>query len=405
LFIFAQIKKMELIVSGVGIVSGIGVGPEETLQAMAGQRSGLGSLTLFDSVHKNTIPVSEVKAGNATLKEWLGLPSGKAFSRTALLGMLAARQAMEDARLRRKKGLRIGLVSGTTVGGVDRSEDFYRSFYAGRHKGRLRDVVVHDCADSTEAIAAYTGATDYMATVSTACSSGANAIILGARLIRHHIVDCVVAGGVDALCKFTLNGFASLQILDTAACRPLDESRAGLNLGEGAGYVVLERKTEETTPYYCRLAGYANVCEAFHQTASSPEGNGAFAAMKQALESAGMTPDEVDYINFHGTGTPNNDLAEGNAVKRLFTGKMPCLSSTKAFTGHTLGAAGGIEAVLSALAVRHGILYPNLNYTRPIAEHGLTPVTTFERGVKINTVLSNSFGFGGNDSSLLFSKP
>jgi 3-oxoacyl-[acyl-carrier-protein] synthase-1 len=217
-------------------------------------------------------------------------------------------------------------------------------------------------------------------------------------------VDCVVAGGVDALCKFTLNGFASLKILDNAACRPLDESRAGLNLGEGAGYIVLERKTDDAPTPYCRLAGYANVCEAFHQTASSPEGHGPFEAMRQALEIAGIAPEAVDYINFHGTGTPNNDLAEGNAVKRLFAKKTPFLSSTKAFTGHTLGAAGGIEAVLSVLSVKHGLLYPNLNYTLPIAEHGLTPVTAFRQGAGIKVVLSNSFGFGGNDSSLLFSK-
>jgi 3-oxoacyl-[acyl-carrier-protein] synthase-1 len=386
------------------MVSGIGFGTAEALQAIAGKKSGMGALTLFDSVYKDILPVSEVKASNSELAARLGLPAGKTFSRTALLGMLAAQQAATDARLPLRKGLRVGFVSGTTIGGMDRSENFYRSFGTHPHRGRLRDIAVHDCADSTEQIAAYIGATDYVTTVSTACSSGANAIMFGARLIKHGMADCVIAGGVDALCKFTLNGFASLKILDEAVCRPLDESRAGLNLGEGAGYVVLERKSGDAPPPYCRLAGYANVCEAFHQTASSPEGHGPFEAMRQALDAAGVAPEAVDYINFHGTGTPNNDLAEGNAVKRLFAKKIPFLSSTKAFTGHTLGAAGGIEAVLSALAVKHGLLYPNLNYSRPIAEHGLTPVTAFRQGAEINTVLSNSFGFGGNDSSLLFSK-
>ncbi|MDR3350315.1 MAG: beta-ketoacyl-[acyl-carrier-protein] synthase family protein [Prevotellaceae bacterium] len=395
---------MEIIVSGVGIVSGIGFGAAETLAAMAGRRAGLGGLTLFDSVYRDVFPVAEVKAGNRVLKQRLGLPEGKTFSRTALLGLLAAVEAVDDARLPLRKGLRVGFVSGTTVGGMDRSEGFYGSFLLHPGGGRLRDVAVHDCADSTEEMAVRIGATGYMATVSTACSSGANAIILGARLIRHNVVDCVVAGGVDALCKFTLNGFASLKILDDAPCRPLDESRAGLNLGEGAGYVVLERKSADSPGAYCRLAGYANVCEAFHQTASSPEGHGPYEAMRQALASAGMVAEAVDYINFHGTGTRNNDLAEGNAVKRLFAKRVPFLSSTKAFTGHTLGAAGGIEAVLSALAIKYGLLYPNLNYTRPVAEHGLPPVTGFRQGVEINTVLSNSFGFGGNDSSLLFSK-
>ena len=348
--------------------------------------------------------MAEVKASNSELKQRLGLPEKKTFSRTTLLGLLAATQAANDARLPLRKGLRIGFVSGVTTGGIDRSENFYRAFFVHPDRGRLRDVAVHDCADGTEQIAARIGATGYVTTVSTACSSGANAIMLGARLIKHGIVDCAVAGGVDALCQFTLNGFASLKILDNAPCRPLDESRAGLNLGEGAGYVVLERKSDDAPAPYCRLAGYANVCEAFHQTASSPEGHGPFEAMRQTLDAAGMTAEAVDYINFHGTGTLNNDLAEGHAVKRLFAKKIPFLSSTKAFTGHTLGAAGGIEAVLSALAIKHGLLYPNLNYTRPVAGHGLTPVTGFRQGAEINVVLSNSFGFGGNNSSLLFSK-
>jgi 3-oxoacyl-[acyl-carrier-protein] synthase-1 len=395
---------MEIVVTGVGIVSGIGFGTAETMQAIAGMRSGLAPLTLFDSIYTHTLPVSEVKAGNAALKQRLGLPSNKTYSRTALLGMLAAKQAADDARLPLRKGLRIGFVSGTSVGGMDKSEQFYTAFLANRNGGRLREIAQHDCADSTEKIAAHIGASGYVTTISTACSSGANAIILGARLITHDIVDCVVAGGTDALCKFTLNGFASLKILDAVACRPLDERRAGLNLGEGAGYVVLERKSAAAASPYCRLAGYANVCEAYHQTASSLEGDGPFEAMKQALETAGITPGEVDYINFHGTGTPNNDLAEGNAVKRLFAKKTPFLSSTKAFTGHTLGAAGGIEAVLSALAIKHGLLYPNLNFAQPIAAHGLVPVTTFRQGEKINAVLSNSFGFGGNDAALLFTK-
>lgn len=395
---------MNITVSGLGIVSGIGFGVEETLRSVATGQSGLGAITLFDSIYKNALPVSEVKATNAELQQILSLPQENTYSRTALLGMLAARQAYEDAGLSKRKGLRIGFVSGTSVGGMDLSERFYRDFRHDSRRGRLREVVSHDCADSAEKIAAYLGINDYITTISTACSSAANAIMLGARLIRHDIVDCVVAGGTDALCKFTLNGFASLKILDEAACRPLDASRAGLNLGEGAAYIVLEKESPHPANNYCRIAGYANVCEAFHQTASSPEGDGPFHAMKNALCMSGLTPKEIDYINFHGTGTPNNDLAEGNAVKRLFGDKMPYLSSTKAFTGHTLGAAGGIEAVLSVLSIARGILLPNLNFSTPIPEHGLVPVSEYRQGITINTVLSNSFGFGGNDTTLIFSR-
>ena len=395
---------MKIIVSGLGIISGIGLNEKETLHSLSAEESGIGPITLFETRHKESTPVAEVKASNAQLKDLLGLPTGKIYSRTALLGMFAAKQAYEDAHLKEKKKIRIGLISGTSVGGMDLSEIFYTSFYQDPKKGRLCRIVSHDCADSTERIASYLGISDHISTISTACSSAANAIMLGARLIRHNIVDCVIAGGTDALCKFTLNGFASLKILDNVHCRPMDESRTGLNLGEGAAYIVLEKESTHPVKNYCELTGYANVCEAFHQTASSPDGNGAFLAMKQALKKSNLSAHHIDYINLHGTGTPNNDLAEGNAVKRLFTNKKPFLSSTKAFTGHTLGAAGGIEAVMSVLAIKHQLLPPNLNFSTPISEHGLIPVTKFQQNVPINSVLSNSFGFGGNNSTLIFSK-
>ena len=201
-----------------------------------------------------------------------------------------------------------------------------------------------------------------------------------------------------------VNGFGSLLILDKTPCRPFDASRAGLNLGEGAGYLVLQSEKTSYRKTYCTLAGYANANDAFHQTASSSDGNGAYLAMKGALEKAGLSPDSIDYINAHGTGTPNNDASESAAIQRLFGNRIPPFSSTKAFTGHTLGAAGGVEAVFSVLALHHGILYPNLNFNQPIAETGLIPVTEYQTGVSIRSVLSNSFGFGGNNTSLLFRK-
>jgi 3-oxoacyl-[acyl-carrier-protein] synthase-1 len=166
---------------------------------------------------------------------------------------------------------------------------------------------------------------------------------------------------------------------------------------------VLQRE-EETDSYYCRLAGYANRNDAHHQTASSVEGNGAFLAMSETLAMAGVAPHEIDYINAHGTGTGNNDASESAAFVRLFGEKVPAFSSTKGFTGHTLAAAGGIEAVLSVLAIKHNCLYPNLNFESPIEEFGLVPVCKFEEVAEVNSVLTNSFGFGGNCSSLLFTR-
>jgi 3-oxoacyl-(acyl-carrier-protein) synthase len=221
------------------------------------------------------------------------------------------------------------------------------------------------------------------------------------------VLDVVIAGGTDSLTKFTLNGFNTLMILDKDYCKPFDEYRQGLNLGEGAGYVVLVSEKVAGTlqkPVYCKLSGYNNSNDAYHQTASSPDGTGSYLAMKTALENAGLKPFDIDYINLHGTGTPNNDSAEGTAVKRLFDPHYPPMSSTKSFTGHTLGASGGIEAVFSALAIRHGMVYPNLRFETQMQELPFAPETKLLTGQTINHVMSNSFGFGGNCTSLIFSK-
>ena len=180
-------------------------------------------------------------------------------------------------------------------------------------------------------------------------------------------------------------------------------NRTGLNLGEGAGYLLLQRE-EDADSYYCRLAGFSNRNDAHHQTASSAEGNGAYLAMSEALKMANLAPENVAYINAHGTGTGNNDASESAAFVRLFGNNVPPFSSTKAFTGHTLAAAGGVEAVLSVLAIKLGCRYPNLNFTTPIPEFGLTPICKYEENVQVDSVLTNSFGFGGNCSSLLFTR-
>jgi 3-oxoacyl-(acyl-carrier-protein) synthase len=216
----------------------------------------------------------------------------------------------------------------------------------------------------------------------------------------------VIAGGADALSKFTLNGFNSLMILDQEFCKPFDENRKGLNLGEGAGYVVLVSEKVAATlnkPVYCSLSGYCNANDAYHQTASSPDGTGSFLAMKGALEQSGLSAADISYINLHGTGTQNNDIAEGAAIKQLFAPHYPKMSSTKSFTGHTLGGCGGIEAVFSVLSIKHGIIYPNLRFHTQMKELPFAPETSFSKNVPVQHVLSNSFGFGGNCSSLIFS--
>lgn len=279
---------MRVCVTGIGCVSGIGLNVEEHLRSFRDGRDGLGAVTLFPTRHEE--PVSEVKRTNEALKEQLGIPVSAALSRTALLGMTAAFEALADSGLDlsdRDRPLRVGQISSTSTGGMDLTESFYPSFRENPAQGRLRYVASHDAGDSTERIASFLGITGFRTTVSTACSSAANAIMLGARMIRQGMLDVVVAGGTDALCKFTLNGFASLMILDKKPCRPFDVSRAGLNLGEGAGYLVLQSEATVGKTPYCLLSGYANANDAFHQTASSSEGTGAFLAMKGALDKAG----------------------------------------------------------------------------------------------------------------------
>jgi len=359
----------------------------------------------FDSVHRDKLPVAEVKLSNAQLAQLAGLPNTK--SRTALLSMIAAKEALGNAGIENISSLRTGFISANSVGGMDKTEKFFVDFLKDDSKGKLRDVVHHECGSVTELVADELGIKDYISTISTACSSSANAIFFGARLIKNNLLDVVVAGGTDALTKFTLNGFNTLMILDDKFCQPFDENRRGLNLGEGAGYVVLVSEkiaaTLKNKPAIT-LSGYCNANDAYHQTASSPDGTGSYLAMSGALKQSGLQPSDIDYINLHGTGTQNNDIAEGTAIKRLFDPAYPKMSSTKTFTGHTLGASGGIEAVYSVLALQHGVIYPNLRLQTPMKDLPFSPVTKFEKDISLKHVLSNSFGFGGNCSSLIFSK-
>ncbi len=392
-------------VAGTGIISAIGNNVAECLDALENGRAGMDQMHYFDSAHRQRLPVAEVKMKNEELAKLAGLPKPK--SRTALLSLIAAKEALNNAGIENLTSLRTGFISANSVGGMDKTEKFFTQFLTDNNKGRLRDVINHECGSVTELVADALGIKDYITTISTACSSSANAIFFGARLIKNKMLDVVVAGGTDSLTKFTLNGFNTLMILDEKFCQPFDENRRGLNLGEGAGYIVLvSEKVAATLKKKASvvLSGYCNANDAYHQTASSPDGTGSFLAMTGALKKSGLQPADIDYINLHGTGTQNNDIAEGTAIKRLFDPKYPKMSSTKTFTGHTLGASGGIEAVFSVLALRHGVIYPNLRLQTPMKDLPFNVETKFTRNIEVKHVLSNSFGFGGNCTSLIFSK-
>jgi 3-oxoacyl-(acyl-carrier-protein) synthase len=194
-------------------------------------------------------------------------------------------------------------------------------------------------------------------------------------------------------------------ILDTEHCKPFDAERKGLNLGEGAGFIVIEsERAAKNKKILAELSGYGNANDAYHQTASSPDGAGAYLAMEKAFHISGLKPADIDYINAHGTGTTINDLSEGTAIERIFDKKVPAISSTKPFTGHTLAACGGIEAVFAVLAIQHNLVFPSLNYSHPMPELSFQPTTELKKNKTIDHVLSNSFGFGGNTSALIFSR-
>lgn len=402
-----SVSHEKLAVTGMGILSALGTGWEATCRALLNGYSPIGKIRHLQTVHAG-LPCAEVSYTDDEMKTILGVGDLPAFNRTTLMGMIACREAWLTAAIPPAwaASQRIVFINGTTVGGMDKSERYYEDFCGNDSKNDY--IATHECGVCTETIADTSGIPfDYVTTLSTACSSAANAIVMGANLIQSGRADIAVVGGSECLTKFHLNGFHALMILDPEPCRPFDESRKGLNLGEGAAYLVLERAEaarQRGADIGCYLSGYGNACDAFHQTASSDNGEGAARAMQQALTMSGIEPRDVDYINAHGTGTPNNDYTEGKAIERVFGRTIPPVGSTKSMTGHTTSAAGSVEAIISILALRNGFIPGNLRLSQPIRELSFVPVGETLRNRTLRHVMSNSFGFGGNDTTLLFSK-
>lgn len=392
-------------ITGMGIISAIGNNVQENYESLISEKTGISKITQIDTIHKDEIMVGEVKATNTELEQRLGLEPNT-YSRSPILGIIAAQEAVRQAGITDISDYKTGLISSTTVGGMDKSEQyFFEYFESDAHHQHISGL---HAADSTLKIAKHLGLEgSFMTTISTACSSATNAIMLGARMIKSGRLERVIVGGTDALSKFTINGFKTLMILSDTYNTPFDDQRKGLNLGEAGAFLVLESDEivrKENREVLAYVKGYSNANDAFHQTASSENGDGAVMAMEKALKVAGLKPEDIDYINAHGTATPNNDLSEGRAMLRVFgEGKVPDFSSTKAFTGHTLAVAGGVEAVYSILALQNNRIYPNLNFKTPMNEFDLLPQTE-SKEKELKHVLSNSFGFGGNCSTIIISK-
>lgn len=391
-----------IVVTGIGIVSAIGNNADENLKALRNNVCGMSHLDYLQSKYASLLPFGEIKQSNSTLKSKFKLHA-KGITRTTLLALQAADECIQSAKLSASElqSNHTALIGASTVGGMCLTDEMYAD--ANAKSGGSDYLTSYDFASVHLFLHNYFKIGGINNTINTACSSSANAIIYGANLIKQGFAKRAIVGGSDSLAKFTINGFNALNILSKTNCKPFDKNRSGLNLGEGAAYLVLEKAEDcKGKTIYADLSGYANTNDAYHPSSLSEYGDGPYLAMQQALKSASLQASQIDYINAHGTGTENNDLVEGMAMKRLFE-KVPDFSSTKSNTGHTLAAASAIEAVYSIFSLMHQEVYKSLNFNETITETRLTPVSKYH-SKNISHVLSNSFGFGGNCSSLVFSK-
>lgn len=386
-------------VTGLGIISAVGGDVDDVWSALASNSGGLGRLTIFESPRHGHIPVGQVAADPAELS---GLAGG---SRTDHLAACAGRAAFVDAgldALEPDRRSEVGVVLGTCTGGMRDTEQFIERVLVDRHVD-VSLLRYHMACSPTEKLAGLLGLDGFRATVSTACASGASAIATACDVLRSGQGEIVLAGGADSLTRLTICGFGSLLIVDPDGCRPFDKDRAGMNLGEGAGVLVLETAESARArgaTVHAWLAGWGSACDAFHVTCPAPDGAGAMAAMRAAMDVAGIGPEDVDYVNAHGTGTIDNDIAEAAAIRTLFGDRLPLVSSTKRFFGHTLGAAGAIEAIVCVLALRNQAAPGTLGLVQADPELGIDPLAELTE-TSLNVAMSNSLGFGGNCCSLV----
>ena len=354
----------------MGVISAIGNNVEQNRSALSEGKCGMTNLELFLSKYTGRLPCGEIKIGTEELVHRLNAPD-PGITRTTLLALHAFEEAVGDAELSaaRLTATDTALVAGNTVGGMCLTDELFRD--AQKKRDGSEYINSYDCASVTNYLQRRYKMYGVVNTINTACSSSANAIMYAARLINNGLVSRAIVGGVDSLAKFTINGFNALHILSPDICTPFDEDRKGLNLGEGAAFLILEKEEDcAGKKIYASLTGYCNANDAFHPSSLSDGGDGPYLAMKGALDAAQLEPGNIGYINAHGTGTENNDLVESRAMQLLFSTPPP-FTSTKSNVGHTLGAAGAIEAVYSVLNLYNQEVYPGLHCSKPIFRNRL----------------------------------
>jgi 3-oxoacyl-[acyl-carrier-protein] synthase I len=387
--------------SAYTVVSALGRGVADHARALRAGEGGLRACD-FDGVALNTwigrVSGLEDEAIEGTLSGY--------DCRNNRLGMAGLEQdgfmdAVAEARAR-YGSRRIGVFMGTSTSGIQQTEQAYarRDPETGALPGDFNYRTTHNMFSIADFTRQVLGLEGPALVVSTACSSSAKVFASAWRAMQAGLCDAAVVGGVDSLCAMTLYGFNALQLVSEKPCRPADRDRDGINIGEAAGFALLEWAGPESG---VSLLGYGESSDAYHMSTPHPEGAGAVLAMQRALESACLEPAVIDYINLHGTATPANDLSEDRALMQVFEGGVPC-SSTKGFTGHTLGAAGIVEAVFSCIALEQGLMPPSLN-TVHVDETIHSPILVEGRDQTIRNVMTNSFGFGGSNASLVIGYP
>jgi 3-oxoacyl-[acyl-carrier-protein] synthase I len=387
-----------LAIADFTLVTALGAGRAATLAALQAGRTGLARQD-FETAHIGTWLGVVPGADEVQLDDALAAHDCR-NNRIAELGLRADGFGARVRQAAARWGAgRVGVFLGTSTSGILQTEIAYRHRdpATGALPAGLHYATTHNSYSVAGYVRAALGLMGPACVVSTACSSSAKVFAAAARMIEAGLVDAAVVGGVDSLCMTTLYGFKSLELVSDDICRPWDAQRAGLSLGEAAAFALLERDAGAPMAW---LLGAGESSDGHHMSSPHPEGAGAAAAMMAALAQAGLQPQDVDYLNLHGTGTPGNDAAEDKAVSAVFGTALPC-SSTKGFTGHTLGAAGGVEAAISVLALQHGFMPAGLNVDTP--DPALRSLSLRQpRRQALRVVASNSFGFGGSNCSLVF---
>ncbi|HYC58095.1 MAG TPA: beta-ketoacyl-ACP synthase II [Thermoanaerobaculia bacterium] len=410
-------QKRRVVVTGIGMISPLGVGNDATWQGLISGRSGIGYITKFDASAYPCRIAGEIRDFNA--EDYIEKKEVKKSDTFIHYAVAATQIAFDDAKMdmSQEDADRVGVIIGSGIGGLPLIEEMHKKLLE-RGPSRISPFFIPGLIVNLAAgqVSIRFGAKGPSSAPATACATGAHAIGDAAKVIRHDEADVMIAGGSEAVVSaLAVGGFSAMRALSTRndepqrASRPWDLERDGFVMGEGAGIVILEEREHAISrgaQIYCELTGYGMTSDAYHITSPSEDGDGMARVMGRALKDAGLQPSDIDYINAHGTSTPVGDKTETVAIKRLFGEQAykVAISSTKSMTGHLLGAAGGIESAIAAMVVRTGTMPPTINYENPDPECDLDYVPNQARQADIKHVLSNSFGFGGTNATLIFSK-